>query len=214
MSLLSPLVKPLQIALNRYLDYDPEVPKQLLAMQGNVVELHFRSLELSLYILINATDLDICDDYDGAVDTTISGSPIALAMMGLQSSSVSSLFSGEVTIVGDTELGSRFQALLDNVEVDWEEPLSQLSGDVIAQQVGGLLRGVAGWLEESTNTNALNVSEYLREEQAMLPSKFEEERFKREVDELRLAVDRLEAKVGRLMAKKSAVMDSPDKEKQ
>ncbi|OUR82132.1 sterol-binding protein [Cycloclasticus sp. 46_120_T64] len=214
MSLLSPLVKPLQIALNRYLDYDPEVPKQLLAMQGKVVELHFRSLELSLYILINATDLDICDDYEGAVDTTISGSPIALAMMGLQSSSVSSLFSGEVTIVGDTELGSRFQALLDNVEVDWEEPLSQLSGDVIAQQVGGLLRGVAGWLEESTNTNALNVSEYLREEQAMLPSKFEEERFKREVDELRLAVDRLEAKVGRLMAKKSAVMDSPDKEKQ
>ncbi|MEW5008763.1 sterol-binding protein [Cycloclasticus sp. 46_83_sub15_T18] len=214
MSLLSPLVKPLQIALNRYLDYDPEVPKQLLAMQGNVVELHFRSLELSLYILINATDLDICDDYDGPVDTTISGSPVALAMMGLQSSSVSSLFSGEVTIVGDTELGSRFQALLDNVEVDWEEPLSQLSGDVIAQQVGGLLRGVAGWLEESTNTNALNVSEYLREEQAMLPSKFEEERFKREVDELRLAVDRLEAKVGRLMAKKSAVMDSPDKEKQ
>ena len=214
MSLLSPLVKPLQIALNRYLDYDPEVPKQLLAMQGKVVELHFRSLELSLYILINATDLDICDDYDGAVDTTISGSPVALAMMGLQSSSVSSLFSGEVTIVGDTELGSRFQALLDNVEVDWEEPLSQLSGDVIAQQVGGLLRGVAGWLEESTNTNALNVSEYLREEQAMLPSKFEEERFKREVDELRLAVDRLEAKVGRLMAKKSAVMDSPDKEKQ
>ncbi|MEW5057351.1 MAG: SCP2 sterol-binding domain-containing protein [Cycloclasticus sp.] len=214
MSLLSPLVKPLQIALNRYLDYDPEVPKQLLAMQGNVVELHFRSFELSLYILINATDLDICDDYDGPVDTTISGSPVALAMMGLQSSSVSSLFSGEVTIVGDTELGSRFQALLDNVEVDWEEPLSQLSGDVIAQQVGGLLRGVAGWLEESTNTNALNVSEYLREEQAMLPSKFEEERFKREVDELRLAVDRLEAKVGRLMAKKSAVMDSPDKEKQ
>ena len=214
MSLLSPLVKPLQIALNRYLDYDPEVPKQLLAMQGKVVELHFRSLELSLYILINATDLDICDDYDGPVDTTISGSPVALAMMGLQSSSVSSLFSGEVTIVGDTELGSRFQALLDNVEVDWEEPLSQLSGDVIAQQVGGLLRGVAGWLEESTNTNALNVSEYLREEQAMLPSKFEEERFKREVDELRLAVDRLEAKVGRLMAKKSAVMDSPDKEKQ
>ena len=214
MSLLSPLVKPLQIALNRYLDYDPEVPKQLLAMQGNVVELHFRSLELSLYILINATDLDICEEYDGPVDTTISGSPIALAMMGLQSSSVSSLFSGEVTIVGDTELGSRFQALLDNVEVDWEEPLSQLSGDVIAQQVGGLLRGVAGWLEESTNTNALNVSEYLREEQAMLPSKFDEERFKREVDDLRLAVDRLEAKVERLMVKKSTVMDSLDKEKQ
>jgi len=48
----------------------------------------------------------------------------------------------------------------------------------------------------------------------MLPSKFEEERFKREVDDLRLAVDRLEAKVERLMVKKSTVMDSLDKEKQ
>jgi len=213
MSLISPLVKPLQIAINRYLAYDPEVPKQLAAMQGKVVELHFRTLELSLYIIINAGDLDICDEYAGVVDTTISGSPVALAMMGLQQSSVSSLFSGDVTIDGDTELGTQFQALLDNLEVDWEEPLSQLSGDVVAQQVGDVLRGVASWLQESTETNGLNVSEYLREEQAVLPSKYEVERFKRDVDEVRLSVDRLEAKVQRLIKQKQIMADTADKER-
>lgn len=212
MSLLSPLVKPLQIAINRYLAYDPEVPKQLAAMQGKVVELHFLILDLSVYIVINADDLDICDDYTGVVDTTISGSPIALAMMGMQQSSTSSLFSGEVTIDGDLELGTKFQAFLDNIEVDWEEPLSQLSGDVVAQQMGDVLRGVASWLQQSTETNSLNVSEYLREEQAVLPSKYEVERFKREVDDVRLSVDRLEAKVQRLIKQKQIIADTANKD--
>ena len=212
MSLLSPLVKPLQIAINRYLAYDPEVPKQLAAMQGKVVELHFLILDLSVYIVINADDLDICDDYTGVVDTTISGSPIALAMMGMQQSSTSSLFSGEVTIDGDLELGTKFQAFLDNIEVDWEEPLSQLSGDVVAQQMGDVLRGVASWLQQSTETNSLNVSEYLREEQAVLPSKYEVERFKRDVDDVRLSVDRLEAKVQRLIKQKQVIADTANKD--
>ena len=212
MSLISPFVRPLQIALNRYFAYDPAVPKQLAAMQGKVVELHFRTLDVSLYIIINADDLDICDDYVGTVDTTISGSPVALAMMGLQQSPASSLFSGEVTIEGDTELGTQFQRLLDNLEIDWEEPLSELSGDVIAQQVSDVLHGVSSWLKESTDTNALNVSEYLREEQAMLPSKYEVERFKRDVDDLRLSVDRLEAKVQRLIKQKQRMANTADKE--
>ncbi len=212
MSLLSPLVKPLQIAINRYLAYDPEVPKQLAAMQGKVVELHFLILDLSVYIVINADDLDICDDYTGVVDTTISGSPIALAMMGMQQSSTSSLFSGDVTIDGDLELGTKFQAFLDNIEVDWEEPLSQLSGDVVAQQMGDVLRGVASWLQQSTETNSLNVSEYLREEQAVLPSKYEVERFKRDVDDVRLSVDRLEAKVQRLIKQKQVIADTANKD--
>lgn len=212
MTVLSALVKPLQIAINRYLEYDPEVPKQLAAMQGKVVELHLRSLELSIYILITADGLDICDEYDGSADTTISGSPLALAMMASQSSATSSLFSGDVSVEGDAELGKTFQTFLDNIEVDWEEPLAQISGDVVAQQVGDVLRGVGVWLEQSASTNALNISEYLREEQPVLPSKFEVERFKNEVDEIRLSVDRLEAKVQRLMAQQQEQASAPNKE--
>jgi len=212
MTVLSALVKPLQIAINRYLEYDPEVPKQLAAMQGKVVELHLRSLELSIYILITADGLDICDEYDGGADTTISGSPLALAMMASQSSGASSLFSGDVSIEGDTELGKKFQTFLDNIEVDWEEPLAQISGDVIAQQVGDVLRGVGAWLEQSASTNAMNISEYLREEQPVLPSKFEVERFKNEVDDIRLSVDRLEAKVQRLIARQQEQASTPNKE--
>ena len=202
MSLVTPFLKPLQIAVNRYLDYDPEVPKQLARMQGKVVELNFQFLDCSLYFIMNADGLDITEELDGVADTTISGSPLALAMMGLQESSTSSLFSGDVVIEGNTELGAQFQTFLENIEVDWEEPLSQITGDVVANQLGNFVRDLSGWTQETTKTNALNVSEYFREEQGMLPSKFEVNKFKADVDELRLSVDRLEAKVQRLVINK------------
>lgn len=197
MSLVTPFIKPLQIAINRYLDYDPEVPKQLEKMQGKVVALHFQQLDFSLFIVITADGLDIRDVFESEVDTTISGSPWALAVMGLSESSTSSLFSGDVVIQGDTELGSQFQTFLEKIEVDWEEPLSTITGDVVANQLGNVVRDLSVWVQETTKTNGLNVSEYFREEQRMLPSRFEVNKFKRSIDELRLSVDRLEAKIQR-----------------
>ncbi|MGB0237480.1 MAG: ubiquinone biosynthesis accessory factor UbiJ [Cycloclasticus sp.] len=197
MSLVTPFIKPLQIAINRYLDYDPEVPKQLEKMQGKVVALHFQQLDFSLFIVITADGLDIREVFESEVDTTISGSPWALAVMGLSESSTSSLFSGDVVIQGDTELGSQFQTFLEKIEVDWEEPLSTITGDVVANQLGNVVRDLSVWVQETTKTNGLNVSEYFREEQRMLPSRFEVNKFKRSVDELRLSVDRLEAKIQR-----------------
>jgi len=96
--------------------------------------------------------------------------------------------------------------------VDWEEPLSKLTGDVVANQLGNAVRDVSGWLRDATKTNALNVSEYFREEEAMLPSKFEVNKFKANVDELRLSVDRLEAKVQRLIASKRKLDNEPSQD--
>jgi ubiquinone biosynthesis protein UbiJ len=200
MSLVTPFVKPLQIAINRYLDYDPEAPKQLKKMQNGVVELHFTLLALSLYIIVTEDGLDICDEYGEEADTKISGSPLALAFMGLQESSTASLFSGDVTIEGDIELGNQFQQFLKNIEVDLEEPLSALTGDVVAHQLGNFARDFTQWTKQNLETNALNISEFLREEQNLLPSKFEVEKFKKQVDDVRLSTDRLEAKAQRLAA--------------
>ena len=211
MSLVTPFVKPLQIAINRYLDYDPEVPKQLEKMQGKVVALNFKPLDIQLFIHITRDGLDICDEASTEPDTTITGSPLALAMMGLNKSATSSLFSGDVVIEGDTELGTKFQKFLENIEVDWEEPLSAITGDVIAHQAGNFVKDLSAWIQETTKTNALNTAEYFREEQQMLPSTFEEERFKKEVDDLRLSTDRLEAKIQRLAAQHHEIANTADK---
>jgi ubiquinone biosynthesis protein UbiJ len=198
-SFITPFVKPLQLAVNKYLELDPEAGMQLEKMQGKVVELCFSPVAISVFVIIDAGQLDLCDELTGEADTKITGSPISLAMMGVSESSVNSLFSGDVTIEGDIDLGNQFQDFLNDIEVDWEEPVSKLTGDVVANQLGDLARNFAQWSVESAQTNALNTAEYLREEEQLLANKFEVERFKRNVDTLRLDVDRFEAKVNRLL---------------
>ena len=209
MSIITPLLKPLQIAVNRYLDYDPEAPKQLAKMQGKVVALNFRPLDIKLFVILTRDGVDLLDDMEVDADTTITGSPLSLAMMGVHESSTTSLFSGDVVIEGDIELGNQFQAFIENVDVDWEEPLSQLTGDVVANQIGNFARNLTSWMQQTSKTNALNLAEFFREEEQMLPSKFEVERFKKSVDELRLSTDRLDAKVQRLV-KQQTIADEPE----
>jgi ubiquinone biosynthesis protein UbiJ len=208
MSLITPFLKPMQIAINRYLDYDPEGPKQLAKMEGKVVALNFQPLDIKLFVILTSGGLDLLEEMDTDADTTITGSPLSLAMMGVNESSTASLFSGDVVIEGDIELGNQFQEFLENVEVDWEEPLSQLTGDVVANQIGHFARDLSSWMQESSKTNAMNVAEYFREEKRMLPSSFEVERFKKGVDELRLSTDRLEAKVQRLVRQQTIANES------
>ncbi len=200
MSLVTPFLKPLQIAINRYLELDPEAPKQLAMMQDKVVLLHFQPWDIQLFVMLTGDGIDLLDGMDGEADTTISGSPLSLAMMNVHESSTSSLFAGDVTIEGDLELGNKFQAFIKNVEVDWEEPLSQLTGDVVANQVGQLAQNVSSWLQDVSKTNAMNLAEFAREEKNFLPSTFEIERFKKGVDEICFATDIAEAKIQRLIA--------------
>ena len=208
MSALTLLTKPLQIAFNRYLAYDPEAPKHLARMDNKVVEICFQPLSLSLFIIICDGALDISDSCSTPVDTKIIGSPIALARLGLTSSN-GSVMSGEVVIEGDLALGQAFQSFLGNIDVDLEEPLSELTGDVIANALGNTARDFFKWCGRVSTSSGLDLSEYVREERQLLPSSFEVNRFKRDVDDLRLATDRLEARIQQLTLKQQQRADKP-----
>ncbi len=208
MPALTLLTKPLQIAFNRYLAYDPEAPKHLARMDNKVVEICFQPLSLSLFIIICDGALDISDSCSTPADTKIIGSPIGLARLGLTSSN-GSVMSGEVVIEGDLALGQAFQSFLGNIDVDLEEPLSELTGDVIANALGNTARDFFKWCGSVSTSSGLDLSEYVREERQLLPSSFEVNRFKRDVDDLRLATDRLEARIQQLTLKQQQRADKP-----
>ena len=101
-------------------------------------------------------------------------------------------------ISGDVELGQRFKRILDGMEIDWEEHLSTLVGDVLAHQMGNLARTAAGWLKESAATLGADAAEYLQEETRLLPQDFEVDEFLAGVDTLVGDADRLEQRILRL----------------
>ncbi|WJW75570.1 SCP2 sterol-binding domain-containing protein [Thiohalobacter sp. IOR34] len=187
----------LEAALDGLLAADPEAAAGLTALDGKVIAVELRGLGQTLYFLPAEGRIAVMLNYEGSPDTLISGTPLALARMGLGKTG-EGLFGGEVQIRGDSAVGHRFQALLASLEFDWEEWLSRLVGDAAAHQAGRLLRETGSFLQHSADTLRQDLGEYLREEARLLPTRYEIEDFMAEVDRCREDVDRLEARVKRL----------------
>jgi ubiquinone biosynthesis protein UbiJ len=120
--------------------------------------------------------------------------------MGLSSTPMRSIFSGEVQIEGDTQVAHKFQQLFEKLDIDLEEKLSHFTGDVIAHKIGNIFRSGQNWTEESINTFKLNSKEFLQEETRDLPAAPEADQFYQLVDQLRSDYDRLLARIKKIQA--------------
>ena len=199
MSLPEILLASLETSINRYLALDPEKMAQFASLEGKVIAIDIKGIDESLYLYPGADGLMVRGVFDGEADTTLSGTPLALARLGLSENAAPVLFSGEVKIAGDSRLGHQFKRLLSEVNIDWEEQLSTYLGDVLAHQLGNVARDWNHWFQRSKQSLALDLGEYLQEESRMVATKAELDRFVSRVDQLREAVDRLDARIRKLI---------------
>jgi ubiquinone biosynthesis protein UbiJ len=187
----------LEQALNAALALDPKTLERLGRLQGRVIAIELTGTGIRLLMQPEQNGLRLMGHYDGAVDTTLRGAPFALLRMG-SGRSGEGLFSGEVEIDGDVELGQQVQRVFERLDIDWEEHLSRLTGDIIAHQIGNTVRGLFSWGERASDHLAQDTADYLQEETEVLPLHWEVEEFIEEVDTLRSDADRMEARVKRL----------------
>jgi ubiquinone biosynthesis protein UbiJ len=108
------------------------------------------------------------------------------------------VFEGRVRVEGDTALAQHFGTILADLDIDWEEQLSKLTGNIVAHEVGRVARTAAGYADRMRATLEQNLREYLQEEARVLPTRFEIREFLDAVDVLRDDVERLGARIERL----------------
>jgi len=193
------LLAGLESAVNRYLALDPATQARLAPLSGKVVAVELRGLNLTFYMTPHAGGLHLLGDYAGSPDTVIRGAPFSLARLGLTRGERSAVFKGDVEIRGDVELGQRFEAILRDIDIDWEEQLSRLIGDVAAHQVGVAVRSLREWSAQGWDHLGRDGADYLQEESDHLLRCEEVEAWLAAVDNLRSDADRLAARVKRLV---------------
>jgi len=194
----------LEGALNWAIRKDPEAFAHLDGAHGKIICIELMGLGQRLYLIPNPSGIQLLGDFEGEADCTIRGTPWSLARMGGDQADNSQLYSGDVAISGDTQLAHHFSQFMKRLEIDWEEQLSKLTGDVVAHEVGNIVRGLGEWGRDQLTTSRLNLQEYLTEELRLLPTRCEVEGFLSDVDQLRDDLGRLEARIGRLQQKAGA----------
>ena len=119
-------------------------------------------------------------------------------MLGLIRSETTNLSGSSVELIGSTTFVSKLQSVFANVEIDWEEPITQILGDLTGHELSRSAQTGAAWIKDRTQTANRLISEYLTEELRGAAGKQELEGFYQEVDQLRLAADRFGARLERL----------------
>lgn len=186
-------------SINGLLALDPVALQRLAMLHGRCVALQLNGLGLTLYFVPGHDGrLQLLGSIEGEPDCTLSGSPLDLVRASDETSGHRQLFAGNVRIDGDTALAQRFSEALAGLDIDWEEQLARLTGDIAAHEVGRGVRAAARQGERMREVTAANLSEYLTEEARLLPHRFEVDEFLADVDTLRDDVARLEARIALL----------------
>lgn len=202
--MLTALTAALESAFNTWLQLDRksqgDALERLQTMQGKLICLHISNPELHLHFLPTTAGIRVATDYDAEPDVTIHGSALALMRLSAAEDTGKAMLEQGIRIEGDMGLGNRFSDILREIDVDWEELLSQAVGNIVAHQMGQLARDAKSWLDDSAHAMRLNTQEYLQEEARLLPAEAELRRYLDDVDTLRMDVDRLDVRIKRLQS--------------
>lgn len=191
------LTEALETSINLVLKKDPATLEKFARLQDKVIAFELTELDLTFYLFPHTEGVQVQYIFDGQADTTLQGSPLAFINMSLGDAS-ESFFSGEIRIKGDIELGQHFKRLIDQLDLDWEEWLSEYTGDLIAFKAGSLIRDLNSWGKNTLKTLQLDAQEYLQDEGQLTPHSDELENFASNISQLRDQTARLEARILRL----------------
>ena len=159
--------------INRILRFDPDTLARLAELQGKVIRLRASGdRPFEIFVLPDESGLRLHSRHDREPDVTLAGDIPVIFRFALRRIIPDVVAAGEVQISGDINLGQRFQRLLEQADIDWEEPAARVLGE--------------------------DTAEYLQEESRLLPSRSRAEAFRQAVEALRWEAERLESRLERL----------------
>ena len=107
----------------------------------------------------------------------------------------------EIGIEGSADLAGTVQYLFRHLRWDFEEDLSRVFGDVLAQRMVTEGRRFAAWNREAAEKLAQNFAEYWIEEQPLLARPAEARQFLSDVNQLRDDLARIDKRIEALTGK-------------
>jgi ubiquinone biosynthesis protein UbiJ len=194
MGVLETLLRPAISLMNRQIEASTPARALCEELDGRVFAVHVKDSALAAYFVICPTGIFLHTSIDGDADAIISGSLVSLARLAATNDEAL-IREGLIELTGDAVLVSAFRKLLVHGRPDLEEELSSLVGDVAAHGVGEFVRGARKWGRETRQTISQNVVEYFQEESRALPSRYEADAFRKQVQTLRDDVARFEAQL-------------------
>lgn len=194
------LLNPVENLLNRVLRQDSRALAQLERIgPGRILAIDCNApVSWQLFLRVGEDRLELLSACEDEPDCRITAPAHALASLLLSEDSNARMREADIELSGDTMLAARLQKLLRELDIDWEDQLAPIMGNLASHQSAEAIRGARQWSAKSREQLQQTLREYLQEELRILPDREEAEAFSDRLDELRLRIDRLNARLNRL----------------
>lgn len=190
-----------ETTLNQLLRRDHVTLQHLARLEGKVIALNISQPDINLYLLPNCDGLQIQSVYQDQPDCTLSGSLSEFIQLATTPDKRDAMFGKTITISGDSALASRFQEIISDARIDFEEILADIIGDLPAHQIALYTAWKAQWYRSSANSLLHNLDEYMKEEARLIPTRPEADHFYNEIEKLKEDAERLAARFSLLKQK-------------
>ncbi|TQV88977.1 ubiquinone biosynthesis accessory factor UbiJ [Aliikangiella coralliicola] len=198
---------------NRILNLDAEAHQKLKEFENKVIHIEITDLQLDYYFIFPNGTLVVQDSKNEfataqaeeseesiarKTSASISGKLRAFLAAASAEHSGDSVFTGDLHFSGEINTAKKFQDFVQSLEIDWQEPLSQLLGDEITHFVSRGVNHAQQLFKNFVTQTRQDVPEYLQEEVRVTPTQTELDIFFETVDLVRSQTDRLQARLQRL----------------
>lgn len=188
------LLTAVESILNRIIALDPVALADLSRLGGKSVAIEITDLKRTVYLHPGPKGFSLTHVAPDHIDTTLSGNRIDFVAASARKDKRDT----PLRVDGDADLAASIQGALSRLDIDWEEELSHVCGDVLAHEIVTQIRGMSAWCSDTRNSLKTDLREYLVEESGLTPHPIELGDFISDVDRLRADSDRIEARIERL----------------
>lgn len=189
----------LESIVNRLLRLDSATRARLADLKGKMIRLQtMGDRPFTIIVLPDESGLQLRARPEREPDVTLTGDIPVIFRFALRRFLPDVVASGEVQISGDINLGQRFQRLLEQADIDWEEQAARVLGDVPAHQLGNVWRDLGVWSRQVRHSLMQDFAEYLQEESRLLPVRSRAGAFRQSVEIMLQDLENLEQRLARL----------------
>ena len=194
--LSSALLAPFELVVNQCISRDRKLLEKLPGHTGKVLEIEVLTPGINIFVCFypGSIRLSFVNEDEENIDGKITGSASDLLGILANRSSNRPLVNQGVQISGDNEFIQDVFNLFESMEIDWQDPLAAVVGDVPVHGLETLLGKLFAFTRETAQAVTGNIDEYLHEESRVTPPLNQIDIFDQDLDALKLNIDRLTAR--------------------
>lgn len=198
------MLLPAEQMLNHLLARDPYLAARLKPFTGKAITLLSErpSARITLLLLegrVRLSSLD-SDMLNQTPDACIRGNASDLSGLLLDSAS-RPLANSAIEVTGDALLVQDLFTTLRELDLDWQDYLAPLLGEVVTHELGQFSARAQHWGKEARRNLGQSMDAYLKEERQLVPDRTSLDGFSTQLDQLRLRLDRVAARAELLQSR-------------